>query len=145
MPTGWLFSIAEFRYWYLVNHYPGATMGRTLQQLVHRIRPRNLRYDLFGGLTTAILSLPMALAFGVASGAGAQAGLYGAIIVGLFAAIFGLLKLDRYITLMPYSVISGFMSGIGVLLVLTQVGSLLPSSWRSYSPSGRPSRRDYPH
>ena len=39
--------------------------------------------DLFGGLTTAVISLPLALAFGVASGAGAQAGLYGAVFVGL--------------------------------------------------------------
>ncbi|MFW6251224.1 MAG: SulP family inorganic anion transporter, partial [Alkalispirochaetaceae bacterium] len=138
--------------------------------------PRNTRNDIFGGITTAVVSLPMALAFGVASGAGAQAGLYGAIIVGLFAAIFGgtstliseptgpmtvlmtavvtqlvaqnpdtgmamaftvvmvagvvqivfgYLKLGRYITLMPYSVISGFMSGIGVLLVINQIPSFL--------------------
>ena len=31
--------------------------------------------DVFGGVTTAIISLPLALAFGVASGAGAEAGL----------------------------------------------------------------------
>jgi SulP family sulfate permease len=151
-------------------------MGSSLQKLLRRLRPRNIRNELYGGVTTAIVSLPMALAFGVTSGAGAQAGLYGAIVVGLFAAIFGgtntliseptgpmtvlmtavvtrlvaqhpesglamaftvvmvagifqiafgLLKLGRYITLMPYSVISGFMSGIGVLLVLTQIGPLL--------------------
>lgn len=128
--------------------------------------------DLFGGLTTAVVSLPMALAFGVASGAGPQAGLYGAILVGFFAALFGgsrvliseptgpmtvvitavitnliatnpehglamafavvlvagvtqlglgLCRLGRYITLMPYSVISGFMSGIGILLIILQL------------------------
>ncbi|MFP4331257.1 MAG: SulP family inorganic anion transporter [Spirochaetaceae bacterium] len=144
--------------------------------LLERLTPRNTRNDIFGGITTAVVSLPMALAFGVASGAGAQAGLYGAIIVGLFAAIFGgtstliseptgpmtvlmtavvtqlvaqnpdtgmamaftvvmvagvvqivfgYLKLGRYITLMPYSVISGFMSGIGVLLVINQIPSFL--------------------
>ena len=138
--------------------------------------PRGLKGDLLGGLTTAVVSLPMALAFGVASGAGAQAGLYGAILVGFWAAflggtrtliseptgpmtlmittvmtslaarhpeqamamgftvvmvagcfqmIFGALKLGRYITLMPYSVISGFMSGIGVLLMILQVAPLL--------------------
>ena len=132
--------------------------------------------DFAGGLTTAIISLPLALAFGVASGAGAQAGLVGAIVVGFFAAIFGsstrliseptgpmtvimtsviasttaaypeqglamaftmvmlagviqiligALKLGKFITLMPYSVISGFMSGIGVLLVLMQLPSFL--------------------
>ncbi len=137
---------------------------------------RHLRGDLAGGLTTAVVSLPLALAFGVASGAGPQAGLYGAILVGFWAAllggtstliseptgpmtlmmtvvftqisathpeealaigaavvilagafqiVFGLLDMGRYITLMPYSVISGFMSGIGILLVVQQVGPLL--------------------
>ncbi|MEM9884117.1 MAG: SulP family inorganic anion transporter, partial [Planctomycetota bacterium] len=133
------------------------------------------RGDLFGGVTTAVISLPLALAFGVASGAGPQAGLVGAVCVGLFAALFGgtrtliseptgpmtvvmtaviatliaadpddglamafavvvvagltqvgfgVLRLGRYVTLMPYSVISGFMSGIGVLLILMQLGPL---------------------
>lgn len=141
-----------------------------------RFSERSIKGDLFGGLTTAVISLPLALAFGVASGAGAQAGLYGAVCVGLFAALFGgtrtliseptgpmtvvmtavittliaanpdqglamafavvlvagltqvlfgVFKLGRYITLMPYSVISGFMSGIGVLLILMQLAPLL--------------------
>ncbi|MDF4535038.1 SulP family inorganic anion transporter, partial [Vibrio parahaemolyticus] len=54
-----------------------------------RFADLNLRGDLFGGVTTAIISLPLALAFGVASGAGAEAGLWGAILVGFFAALFG--------------------------------------------------------
>ncbi len=138
--------------------------------------PDGLKGDLFGGITTAIVSLPLALAFGAASGAGAQAGLYGAVLVGLFAALFGgsrtliseptgpmtlmftavltnlaarhpdhalalgftavviagatqiavgALKLGRFITLMPYSVVSGFMSGIGVLLILLQAPAFL--------------------
>ncbi|WP_250121841.1 SulP family inorganic anion transporter [Chroococcidiopsis sp. CCMEE 29] len=141
-------------------------------QLTNTIHFRNLRGDLFGGLTAAIISLPLALAFGVASGAGAVAGLYGAVCVGFFAAlfggtptliseptgpmtvvmtavvasmvarnpenglamaftvvmlagifqiIFGIFKLGKYITLMPYSVISGFMSGIGVILIILQL------------------------
>ncbi|HEY7772372.1 MAG TPA: SulP family inorganic anion transporter [Marinagarivorans sp.] len=145
-------------------------------QLFNQISLKNLRGDLFGGLTAAIVSLPMALAFGVASGAGAEAGLYGAICVGLFASIFGgtptliseptgpmtvvmtavltslvaanpengvamaftvvmiaglfqillgVLKLGRYITMMPYSVISGFMSGIGIILIILQFGPML--------------------
>ena len=49
----------------------------------------NLRGDLFGGLTAGVVALPLALAFGEASGAGPIAGLYGAIIVGFFAALFG--------------------------------------------------------
>ena len=132
-----------------------------------RFNDISLKGDLFGGVTTAIISLPLALAFGVASGAGAEAGLWGAIMVGLFAALFGgstsliseptgpmtvimtavltsmmakypetglamsftvvmmagafqillgTLKLGKYVTLMPYSVVSGFMSGIGCLL-----------------------------
>lgn len=135
--------------------------------------------DFAGGLTTAIISLPLALAFGVASGAGAQSGLIGAVMVGLFAALFGsstrliseptgpmtvimtsvvasliaaypeeglamaftvvilagliqiaigALRLGKFITLMPYSVISGFMSGIGVLLVLMQIPPFLGQS-----------------
>ncbi|WP_286875104.1 SulP family inorganic anion transporter, partial [Marinimicrobium sp. UBA4509] len=56
-----------------------------VNQLFNQINLKNLRGDVFGGLTAAIVSLPMALAFGVASGAGAEAGLYGAICVGLFA------------------------------------------------------------
>ncbi len=131
----------------------------------------NLRGDLFGGVTAAIVALPLALAFGVASGAGPVAGLYGAICVGLFAslfggtpsqisgptgpmtvvaatiftahagnpavaftivmlagvlqAVFGVLKLGRYINLVPYPVISGFMSGIGVIIIVMQLDPLL--------------------
>ncbi|WP_394247648.1 SulP family inorganic anion transporter [Vibrio profundi] len=141
-----------------------------------RFEDMNLKGDLFGGVTTAIISLPLALAFGVASGAGAEAGLWGAIMVGLFASLFGgsntliseptgpmtvimtavltsmmakypetgmamtftvvmmagafqillgTLKLGKYVTLMPYSVISGFMSGIGVILIILQLSPLL--------------------
>jgi SulP family sulfate permease len=141
-----------------------------------RFNDMNLKGDIFGGVTTAIISLPLALAFGVASGAGAEAGLWGAILVGFFAALFGgstsliseptgpmtvimtavltsmmakypesgmamaftvvmmagafqiligTLKLGKYITLMPYSVISGFMSGIGVILIILQLSPLL--------------------
>ena len=49
----------------------------------------SLKGDMFGDVTTAIISLPLALAFSIASGAGAEAGLWGAIMVGLFAALFG--------------------------------------------------------
>jgi SulP family sulfate permease len=145
-------------------------------QLINRISFGNLQGDLFGGITAAIVSLPLALAFGVASGIGAINGLYGAICVGFFAAlfggtltliseptgpmtvvmtaivasfaasnpenglamaftvvmlaglfqiIFGLFKLGRYITLMTYSVISGFMSGIGVILIILQIAPFL--------------------
>ena len=48
-----------------------------------------LRGDFFGGVTSMIVALPVALAFGVASGMGAAVGLYGAISVGFFSAVFG--------------------------------------------------------
>ncbi len=50
---------------------------------------RNLKGDILGGFTTAIVALPLALAFGVASGAGAKAGLYSAIITGILSTLFG--------------------------------------------------------
>ncbi|MDP4744911.1 MAG: SulP family inorganic anion transporter, partial [Porticoccaceae bacterium] len=53
------------------------------------INTKNLRGDLFGGITAGVVALPLALAFGEASGAGPIAGLYGAIIVGFFASLFG--------------------------------------------------------
>ncbi|MEA5537859.1 SulP family inorganic anion transporter [Limnoraphis robusta Tam1] len=145
-------------------------------QIFNQIHFRNLRGDIFGGLTAAVVALPMALAFGIASGAGASAGLWGAILVGFFAAIlggtpsliseptgpmtvivtavitelvaknpenglamaftvimmagifqilFGVLKLGKYITMLPYNVISGFMSGIGIILIFLQIAPFL--------------------
>lgn len=138
---------------------------------VNRLSLENFRGDLFGGLTAAIVALPLALAFGVTSGMGPTAGLYGAICVGLFAALFGgtpaqisgptgpmtivaasvftqfgdnpaaaftvvimaggfqvlfgYLSIGRYINMMPYPVISGFMSGIGVILIILQLEPLV--------------------
>jgi len=139
----------------------------------------HFRGDLLGGLTAAVVSLPLALTFGVASGAGAEAGLYGAILIGLFTAlfggtatliseptgpmtvvmtavissllaanpenglsmaftvvimagifqiVFGYLRLGKYITLMPYAVVSGFMSGIGFILIILQIAPALGQS-----------------
>jgi len=53
-----------------------------------RFATSHLRGDLFGGITAGIVALPLALALGVASGMGPVAGLYGAILVGFFAALF---------------------------------------------------------
>ena len=145
-------------------------------QLVNSLHFNNLRGDLLGGLTAAIVALPLALAFGVSSGAGAITGLYGAIFVGFFAALcggtpsqitgptgpmtvlmatvfttlladnpdagrsmaftvvmlggifqilFGVLQLGKYIVLIPYAVISGFMSGVGVIIIIIQIGPFL--------------------
>ncbi|NCT89444.1 SulP family inorganic anion transporter [Cellulomonas sp. APG4] len=50
---------------------------------------RDPRRDLVAGATVAIVALPLALAFGVASGLGAQAGLATAVVAGAVAAVFG--------------------------------------------------------
>ena len=50
---------------------------------------KNLKGDLTGGLVAGIVALPLALAFGVQSGLGAVSGLYGAIAIGILAALFG--------------------------------------------------------
>ncbi|UTW57818.1 SulP family inorganic anion transporter [Kordiimonas sp. SCSIO 12603] len=141
------------------------------------INTSNLRGDVMGGLTAGIVALPLALAFGEASGAGPIAGLYGAIIVGFLAALFGgtgsqisgptgpmvvvfagvyaslggnpalvfsavvlagllqiafgLMKVGQLIRLVPYPVVSGFMSGIGVIIIALQTSRLFghePSS-----------------
>ncbi|MYF35818.1 MAG: SulP family inorganic anion transporter [Synechococcus sp. SB0678_bin_12] len=155
----------------------------------HGLHPRNLRGDLWGGATAAVVALPLALAFGNAAlgEGGAVYGLYGAVVVGFFAALFGgtpsqvsgptgpmsvavagvvatlaelgvnqdvtagellplvmaavvlgglfqilfgLLRLGRYVTLVPYSVVSGFMSGVGVIILLLQVGPFMGISTR---------------
>jgi len=135
---------------------------------------KQLSGDLFGGLTAAVVALPLALAFGVSSGMGAIAGLYGAIAIGIFASLFGgtktqisgptgpmtvvaasvvaaevahfgtleaamgaivvtfvlaglfqilfgVIRIGQYVKYMPYPVISGFMSGIGVIIIILQI------------------------
>jgi len=130
--------------------------------------------DIFGGLTAAVVALPLALAFGVQSGMGAIAGLYGAIALGILAALLGGTKtqisgptgpmvvvsaavitgeiaiygsleaafgtiiatfvlagvfqilmgisgIGKYIRYMPYPVVSGFMSGIGLIIIALQI------------------------
>ncbi len=153
-------------------------------KLIHGFNLKNIRGDILGGLTAAVVALPLALAFGETAlgDGGAIYGLYGAVIVGFLAALFGgtpsqvsgptgpmsvtvavlviailqreslsslpaeqivplimgavivggifqilfgLLKLGKYITLVPYSVVSGFMSGIGFIIIATQLGPLL--------------------
>lgn len=60
------------------------TVSPNRMRILNEISLGDLRGDLFGGVTAAVVALLMALAFGVASRAGAEAGLYGAIRVGLF-------------------------------------------------------------
>ena len=149
--------------------------------LIHGLHTRNLRGGLLGGLTAAVVALPLALAFGNAAlgPGGAIYGLYGAIVTGfvaallggtpsqvsgptgpmsvtvagvvsslaavgvstdlsagemlplvmaavaiggVFEAMLGVLRLGRFITLVPYSVVSGFMSGIGFIILILQLG-----------------------
>ncbi|MBL4661013.1 MAG: SulP family inorganic anion transporter [Alcanivoracaceae bacterium] len=139
---------------------------------------KHIKGDVFGGITAGIVALPLALAFGVSSGLGPSAGLYGAIFVGFFAALFGgtntqisgptapmtaismvvvagivmafdgdiskalpailtvfllagimqvglgFIGLGKYIKYIPYPVVSGFMTAIGVIILVTQI---LPS------------------
>ncbi len=47
------------------------------------------------------------------------------VLGGLFQILFGMLKVGRYIEFVPHAVISGFMSGIGVIIILLQIGPLL--------------------
>ena len=135
---------------------------------------KNFKGDFTGGLVAGVVALPLALAFGVQSGMGATAGLYGAIAVGIFAAmfggtptqasgptgpmtvvsaalvaaaiemngslengmsiilmafllggalqvVFGFLNIASYVKYFPYPVISGFMSGVGLIIVILQI------------------------
>ena len=139
------------------------------------------RGDIFGGVTAAVVGLPVAIAFGIASGLGALAGLYGAIAVGFFAAVFGgtrsqisgptgpmsvamavivtanaddlskaftivvmagaiqillgVLGVGRFVSFTPYSVISGFMSGIGVIIMVMQTLPFLGTAVAAAGPS----------
>ncbi len=136
-------------------------------------RLETLKGNLYGGITAGIIALPLALAFGVASGLGAEAGLYGAIILGLLATLFGgtptqisgptgpmtvivasavgllshdvdavmmtillaglfqvalgLLHVGKFVRFIPYPVISGFMSGVGMIIILLQLNPLMGS------------------
>jgi len=54
------------------------------------------------------------------------------IMAGIFQILFGFMKLGKYVTLMPYTVVSGFMSGIGIILIILQFGPLLGQA----SPAG---------
>ena len=47
------------------------------------------------------------------------------MLSGAFQILFGILRLGQFITLMPYTVVSGFMSGIGVIIVALQLAPLL--------------------
>ena len=127
--------------------------------------------DLFGGINSAVIALPQALAFGVATGFGAGAGIWGAIILCLISGIFGskvpmisgitgpvaiviasimhslnqdissvifiilgagilqlvlsATKLPDIVKYVPYPVISGFMNGVGAIIIIMQLNPLI--------------------
>lgn len=64
-------------------------MDNPWQKLLGTLSTDQRRGDIRGGLQAAALSLPLALAFGLLSGAGPVAGFYGAICVGFLAAAVG--------------------------------------------------------
>ena len=64
-----------------------------------KIDTSNIRGDITGGITAGIVALPLALAFGVASGLGPIAGMYGAIAVGFFAALYSAALLHKFLDL----------------------------------------------
>lgn len=127
--------------------------------------------DILGSLNSAIVALPQALAFGVATGFGASAGVWGAIILCFIAGIIGakvplvsgitgpvtivvasvmhalnadipsvilvifmagilqiilsLTSLPAIVKYVPYPVISGFMNGVGVIIIIMQINPLI--------------------
>ena len=130
---------------------------------------QHLKGDLIGGVTAAIVALPLALGFGLLAfngdPRGAVAGLYGAIFTGILASLFGgtqqqitgptggmtviltsvyiqyggpeallaacilagvfqfiygLLKVGKYVHLVPYPVTVGFTNGIAILIFMQQ-------------------------
>lgn len=122
-------------------------------------------------MTAAVIALPLGLAFGVASGMGATAGIYGAIILGfiaslfsgtptqisgptgpmtvimasavialdrnmgliastiilagIFQIVFGVSRIGKFVKYIPYPVVSGFMSGIGIIIIILQINPFL--------------------
>ncbi|MFC4071863.1 SulP family inorganic anion transporter [Actinoplanes subglobosus] len=85
--------------------------------------------DLLAGLTVAVVALPLALAFGVASGMGAQAGLITAVVAGAVAAVFGGSNLQvsgptGAMTVVLVPVIAQF-GPTGVLMVGAMAGAIL--------------------
>ncbi|AFY40131.1 sulfate transporter [[Leptolyngbya] sp. PCC 7376] len=47
------------------------------------------------------------------------------VLAGVFQILFGVFRLGKYITMLPYNVISGFMTGIGVILIFLQIAPFL--------------------
>ncbi len=103
---------------------------------------RHPRQDLVAGLTVAVVALPLALGFGVASGLGAAAGLTTAIVAGALAAVFGGSNLQvsgptgaMTVVLIP---VAHQYGGNGVLMVGLLAGAVLVVA--AFSGLGRAAR-----
>lgn len=144
-----------------------------------QINLKTIRGDILGGITAAVVAIPIGMAFGIASGMGILAGLYGAVALCLIGSIFGgtktqisgptapmtvamtvviatyadesvaqalvivifagviqvllgLSRIGRFVVYTPYVVISGFMTGIGLIIVLVHLPPILGAE----TPSG---------
>ena len=107
----------------------------------------DVRGDFFGGLTASSIALPVALGYGVISGLGPVAGLYGAVAVGIFASIFGgvrgMVYGSQIMIVLPMSVVVAEYADsiaqaatIGILVGLLQIvfGLLGLGRYASYIP-----------
>lgn len=141
-----------------------------------KVMHTNVAGDVMAGLTVAVIALPLALAFGVASGIGPAAGMWAAVCGGIIVGIFGgskigvsgptgpkvvqfaailaatrlangqpdatflfamvllsglicvalsFCRVGRFIYYVPYSAVSGFMCGIGVIIILLEIPPML--------------------
>lgn len=136
-----------------------------------KLKLKILTGDVFGGINSAIITLPQALAFGVATGFGAGAGIWGAIILCFVAGMLGpkvplisgttgpvaivvasamialnnnmqaavtvlftaavfqiiasLTDIPQMVKYIPYPVISGFMNGVGIIIIILQINPLM--------------------
>src|SRR5277367_6785180 len=71
---------------------PQTPLDRWLPKLVLCLRQYNLRYfsgDVIAGVTVGLVALPLAMAFGIASGVTPQAGIYTAVIAGFLISALG--------------------------------------------------------
>ncbi|MGF1519705.1 MAG: SulP family inorganic anion transporter [Nodosilinea sp.] len=78
-----------------------------------------------GPMTVVITTVIASLVARYPDGSGLAMAFTVVMLGGVLQILFGLMRLGQYITLLPYTVISGFMSGIGVIIVLLQLPPLL--------------------
>jgi SulP family sulfate permease len=77
------------------------------------------------GPMTIVMSLIVTKYLALYPDSGLALAFFTVFLAGLFQICFGLLKLGKYINLMPHAVISGFMTGIGVIIIVLQLPQIL--------------------